>query len=118
MRPATAWGLEDGGGYTRAWMTNTTINYEINGWERFRGAGGGEDGRKASVSASWLDLRFEIQRQSWLSRGLLWPPTRPAARFRLPNPSRTCWGRINAAGADHRPETREITSTSSMGHDF
>ena len=46
-------GLEDGGwrltrgdeGEPRARMTNATINYEINGWERFRGAGGGEGGR-------------------------------------------------------------------------
>ena len=51
--------------------TNVTINYKVNAYNRFLGAGGGEDGRKASVLALWLDLRFEIQRPSWLSRGLL-----------------------------------------------
>ena len=106
------------GGDDRSRTTNATINYKINGQNRFRGAGGGEDGRKASVLALWSDLRFEIQRPSWLSRELLWPPTMPVAPIRHPNPWGVCRGRIDAAGADHRPEAREITSTSSMGHDI
>ena len=51
--------------------TNATINYKLNGCNRFSGTGGGEDGRKAIVLALRPDLRFEIQRPSLLSRGLL-----------------------------------------------
>ena len=51
--------------------TNATINYKLNGYNRFSGTGGGEDGRKASVLVPRPDLRCEIQRPSWLSRGLL-----------------------------------------------
>ena len=51
--------------------TNATINYKLNGYNRFSGTGGGEDGRKAIVLALRPDLRFEIQRPSSPSRGLL-----------------------------------------------
>ena len=51
--------------------TNVTINYKLDEYNRFLGAEGGEDGRKASVLAPRPDLRCEIQRPSWLSRGLL-----------------------------------------------
>ena len=51
--------------------TNATINYKLNGCNRFSGTGGGEDGRQAIVLALRPDLRFEIQRPSSLSRGLL-----------------------------------------------
>ena len=51
--------------------TNATINYKLNGCNRFMGAEGSEDGRKAIVLALRPDLRFEIQRPSSPSRGLL-----------------------------------------------
>ena len=51
--------------------TNATINYKLNGCNRFLGAEGSEDGRKAIVLVPRPDLRCEIQRPSWLSRGLL-----------------------------------------------
>ena len=38
---------------------------------KFRGCGDGEDGRAARIRMSAPDLRFEIQRPSSLSRGLL-----------------------------------------------
>ena len=51
--------------------TNATINYRLNGCNRFLGAEGSKDGRKGSVLVPRPDLRSEIQRPSWLSRGIL-----------------------------------------------
>ena len=40
--------------------TNATINYKLNGCNRFSGTGGGEDGRKTIVLALRPVFRFEI----------------------------------------------------------
>ena len=70
MKLVTGRRAEDGAD-ERPRTTNATINYKLNGCNRFSGTGGGEDGHQAIVLALRPDLRFEIQRPSSPSRGLL-----------------------------------------------
>ena len=78
----------DHGGNGRARTTNATINYVLNTCNRFRGCGGGEDGRSARIRMSAPDLRFGIRRSSWVRTRLALAATAPAAPIRHPNP----WG--------------------------
>ena len=86
------------GGGGRARMINATINYLLNACNRFRGCGGGKDGRAARIRMSAPDLSFEIRRPSWVRMKLALAATTTAAPIRHPNPWGGCWEGIGAAG--------------------
>ena len=90
-------GGEHGGG-GRARTINATINCVLNARNRFRGCGGGENGRAARIPMSAPDLRFEIRRPSSVRMRLALTATMPAAPIRHPNPWGGCWEGIGAAG--------------------
>ena len=91
-------GEKRNGGNGRGRMSNATINYLLSERSRFRGRGRGENGHAARILAWAPDLRFEIRRPSWVRMRLPFATTMPAAPTRHPNPWRTCWEGIGAAG--------------------
>ena len=66
------------GGDGRARMINSTVNYVLNACNRFRGCGGGEDGRAGRIRMSAPDLRLEIRRPNWVRMRLALAATTPA----------------------------------------
>ena len=89
---------EQSGGKRRARTSNATINYLLNECGRFRGRGRGEHGHAARILAWAPDLRFEIRHPCRVRMRLALAATTPAAPTRHPDPWRTCWEGIGAAG--------------------